>query len=844
MPICVTARSAAASEYNPMKEAVPIDSNQKRRVSTQGARSSAGAPASGKGGPKKKTKKITVGGVLGGFFRFLACILCLCVMVGSVGAVVLAMYVAQVTEDDAEKLDLDMLSTAQTTIVYAKNGDVYVRWSSSDNRSVWVTLENIPQDLQNAFIAIEDKDFRTEPGVNFKRTILAALNSFTHNAILGSQQGASTIEQQFIKNQTGDDAVDPMRKVREIFRALGLARKYSKDTILEAYLNTVPLTGTNTGVQSAANDLFGKDVSELSLAECATLACITKNPNNYNPYTNPQNLIIRRDYCLGLMRNQGYITEAECDAARAEPLVLVDSSTDASNATVASNNSYFADACYEALIDALIYAGRCADRSEAVSMIRTGGLRVYSTVDPEKQAAMEQIMLNENDKYFPAVEIDQIIETGIPEGTNLQTDEETGLPLKPDGSAIFAVDAVPSYTDKEKTQLKTGTYKDSSGNSCIAYYERVRTQAAMAQLNYDGEVEALVGGVGQKQYDLGHNRATALRQTGSTMKPIGAYCLGIEYKAIHYSSMIPDLVLYTAEQQKVADENGRWRDWPRNYTGWGDGSLVPVYKALEQSLNTVAVRVGDMVDPVNIYEFVHDTLNCTGLVEADAALAPIVLGSQSYGISPVQLAGAYSIFYDGTFTTPHYFTIVEDYAGNPILDLSDFTTTAEAIEPETATIMNRLLRNVLFDSNGTARGMAPNTPSGHNAAAKTGTTSDYKDFTFCGMTPYSVTAVWWGFDKPTPMDNLGHTSGTPTQRAWKAYIEATESELPDADFPMADGVVARQFDPNTGLLVSSGGKTGYYYEDYQPGKVSDTADPYAGDDSYLNDALNAYQNAN
>ncbi|MGN0975207.1 MAG: transglycosylase domain-containing protein [Gemmiger sp.] len=825
------------------KEAVPIDPNNKRQLSTDGARSlntthaQTGAPG-GKGGPKKKKrkKKITAGGIARGFLKFLAGLLCVCVILGSIACVILAMYVVQVTEDTEGTLDLDLLSTAQTTIFYDKDGVENTRISGADNRSIWVPLENIPENLQNAVVAIEDKDFWTSHGVNFKRTLGAVINELTDNALYGSQQGASTIEQQLVKNITEDNGKDYMRKVREIFRALGLARKYSKETILEAYLNTLPLTSTIHGVQYAANEYFGKDVSELSLAECATLACISKNPTNYNPYSNPENLLTRRNYCLSLMRDQGYITAEECTTAQNEPVRLVQKTRD-ENAAVVSNNSYFIDACYEQLIEVLIDTGNCADRKEAVNMIQNGGLRVYTTLDPERQQAMEQIMLNE-DGTFPALEHDQEIETNIPEGTEYAVDEETGLPLDMDGNAVFGRDAVPSYVDKEKTELKVGTYKGSDGVTYLQFYERVHTEAAMASLDYDGNVLAIVGGVGQKKYDLGTNRATSYHQTGSTMKPIGAYCLGIEYGVINYSSPIPDTPFYTAEQKKVPNESGTgYRDWPTNFTGPGSGKSVLVYDALQQSLNTVAVRVGSYVGVDNIFDFVHDTLNCSYLVEADCDYSPIVLGGQSYGISTVQLAGAYSIFYDGTFTTPHFFTEVYDYAGNPILSASDFVTTAEAISPQTATIMNKMLKNVLVS--GTAKGMQPNTPSGKNAAAKTGTTSNFKDYTFCGMTPYSVTTVWWGFDQPTDMSQFGYKSGKPTQTAWKAYIEATESDLPEADFPVADGVVTKQFDPATGYLVTSGGKTGYYTEDNLPEKYSDT-----GDSSYLSDALDAYNSAN
>ena len=181
------------------------------------------------------------------FFRFLGCLLCVCIMAASVGGVLLSMYIVQVTADDGEVLDLDNQKNKQTTIIYDINGDEYAQLTKGENR-IWRELSAMPENLQHAVIAIEDKDFYNEPGINIKRTIGAALNEFTDHALYGSQQGASTLEQQLIKNLTGDNETDKMRKVREIFRALGLSNKYSKETILEAYLNTIPLTGIVCGM--------------------------------------------------------------------------------------------------------------------------------------------------------------------------------------------------------------------------------------------------------------------------------------------------------------------------------------------------------------------------------------------------------------------------------------------------------------------------------------------------------------------------------------------------------------------------------------------------------------------
>ena len=205
--------------YSVIKEAVPIEPKQPRHISTDGVKSTAGA--TGQPVPKKKKPKRKCHPVAA-FFRFIGCLLCVCVMAASVGGVLLSMYIVQVTANDGDVLDLDNQKNKQTTIVYDKNSDEYATPTKGENR-IWRELSAMPENLQHAVIAIEDKDFYNEPGINIKRTIGAALNEFTDHALYGSQQGASTLEQQLIKNLTGDNETDKMRKVREIFRALGLS---------------------------------------------------------------------------------------------------------------------------------------------------------------------------------------------------------------------------------------------------------------------------------------------------------------------------------------------------------------------------------------------------------------------------------------------------------------------------------------------------------------------------------------------------------------------------------------------------------------------------------------------
>lgn len=839
--------------YRP-KEAVPIEPNQQRHISTDGVKTTAGATSQpGAPAPKNKKKPKKRRSIIGMIFSFIGCMLCLCIMAASVGGVLLSMYIVQVTADDGETLDLDNQKNRQTSIIYDINGNEYASLSRNENR-IWRELSAMPENLQNAVIAIEDKNFRTEPGINLKGTIGAALNAFTGNRIWGTNRGASTLEQQLIKNLTGDSEQDNMRKVREIFRALGLDNKYSKETILEAYLNTIPLTGIIHGMEAGSIEYFGKHVEDLTLAECATLASITKNPTKYNPATNPEELIKRRNHVLYEMYTQGYITEAEFNAAKAETVTLTEKTSTTENATRSSSNSWFTDALYTQLLSQLQEdLNYTAD--EAKELIFSGGLRIYSTVDPTVQAGIEKTMYNEDDLIPALWHEEPVCLRDYPADSSswdeVQYDEATGLPITKDGYAVYGQEAIPVYADEEGTTLKMGTSTDPDyPNDTTVYlcvYEKVRTQAAMATLDYDGNILGIGGGIGEKKYDLGFNRATSPHQTGSTMKPIGAYALALDYKLINYSSQILDSPYYSAEDKKVLKDqyigvmspfseaaqsrSDVWRAWPTNYGGaGGQGNPMLVYDALQQSYNTVAVWVGDMVGVDYLYNFVHDTLECSYIsAENDMDLGPLVLGSQSSGLTVVQLAGAYTMFNTGTFTTPHYYTEITDYQGNMILDNNKYINTTQAISADTAYIMNRMMWNVLHSRKGTAYGKAPDGEM--DSVAKTGTTSNYKDYTFAGLTPYYVTAIWWGCDRPTEMDTLGKAgkNASPIQYAWKALMEDLQADLPVKEFAKGENVVEKHFDTSTGAIISSGGSVGYYTEDNLPDNsytVSED-DPYA-----------------
>ena len=750
-----------------------------------------GAPrgAQGSGGPRRnKKKKMTAGRVLGAIMRFIASCLCVCIILGSVAAVAVSLYVVKETQGDSDLLDLTQLELAYTTIIYSQQINdqgqpewvEYQRLQSPEENRIWKPLNEISPYIQHAFVAVEDENFYTHPGFSFKRTVLAAINEvfrkLTGSYLTGSQLGASTIEQQLIKNITGEDESSGIegyaRKVKEIFRAIALDNRFSKEEILEAYLNTIGLTGNTAGVEAGANQYFGKSAADVTIAEAASIAAITKNPSRFNPYTNPEEHLKRRDDIILFMQQQGYITQAEAEAAWATPLNLVEKTTD-ENAAVQTDYSWFTDYLIEEVIADLVEANPLNrddwNREAANDYLHNGGLRIYATVDPEVQSVMENVWLE--GKYWEPMPIENYDDPNDPDDTP----------------------------------------------------RTITTQAAGVVINYKGELVGVAGGLGRKTENRGFNRGTGMtRQVGSTMKAVAAYPLGIDMDLINYSSVLMD------DYFPIPDGKGGTRtDWPSNWSGRYSHSMTTVYEALKQSLNTVAVRVGDMVTPRTMFEFARDTLGITTLDEnSDVDLAPMVLGATTTGLSPYELAGAYMMYGDGgRMTSLHSYTSVRDYQGNEILE-KDIVTT-QAIGEDTAYIMNRLLHSVLFDAGGPARGIHPDANI-MDSIGKTGTTNDNKDVWFVGLTPKYVMATWYGYDENEPMDdynnyyiykNKGSQKGHPGASAFAEVMDTVQADDEIVTWDMPETVEKGAFCTISGDIPTDGCPrgTGYYKTGVQRG---------------------------
>ncbi|MDL2219205.1 transglycosylase domain-containing protein [Ruminococcaceae bacterium OttesenSCG-928-O06] len=777
------------------------------------------------GGPEKPKgnviKSVVVKTAILNVLKAAFVMLCVLAMIGSIAVVQVLQYVVEATENDEGLIDLANLQLAQTSYFMAYNPDNpnareegdYIEYQEliDDVDRVWTTYDQFPDDLVNAIVATEDREFWDHKGVNFRRTIGALINEVIDIGMVG---GASTIDQQLVKNLTGEDmvisedgdrTVGYKRKLREIFRALGMENNYSKETILEAYLNTFGLSERIAGVGAGARKYFDKEVSELTLAECATIAGITRAPTRYSPFQNPDNCLARRNTVLGFMYDEGYITAEERDAAQALPLGLADRSTSSSQSS-STVFSYFTDKAYNDVIRDMM-AKWGIDRSTAVKRLYNDGLRIHLTVDLNVQAAVDNIMVHGYD--------------------------EDGFFL--DGERF------PGY---ERALTITSPITNAAGQ--VVGYEDVKPQAAIIVMNYEGELIATSGGIGPKEASLSLNRGIGtvlhnadgsftvqgtVRQTGSTMKPIAAYALGIDFGIINYSTMIMDAAIQPKNpyNPSIDPETGLViNDWPSNY-GITRNERIPVVSAIAESTNTVACQVGMWVGVEYMFEFLVDTLQITSLVEPrDIDIAPLVLGSMTYGMSAYELAAAYAMFGGedtyGVYTTPHSYTHVTNARGDVVL--TPDIMPMQAISAQTGYVMNRLLSNVV--RTGSYPGGASPTAGGRmpegemDAAGKTGTTSEDNDRWFVGLTPYYVTTVWWGYDQDHTLRGRWSAAARTNipVNTWKALMEDVQADLEYKEFPaMPEGVRTETFCTSSGDLFQAGcpgGMTGYYTENSVP----------------------------
>ena len=687
------------------------------------------------------------------------------VITGTIVATALTVYVLEFM-DESTDVTIKELESSSNTIVYADGEDdslLQLYAVTNDIQRVPVDISKIPQHVRDAFVAIEDERFYMHEGVDYKRTFAAFVNMFMH--IYDTQQGGSTITQQLIKNLTGDDETSPERKIREIFRAMEFEKKYSKDEILETYLNYIGFGGPINGIQLASLEYFGKDVSELDIAEAACLAAIPKSPETLNPFAEykddngewvnygKENNKKRQENVLQHMYSNGFISYDQYIEAKNEKLIFTDSdeykkahpiSEEEKAIKSQKATSWVVDTALREYA-AVLMEEYGIDEDEAIKRINTGGYQIYTTVDMKMQRYVE-------DKYS-------------------------------DLNNLMYADSNCTWVDE-----------DDDGE-----YEQLFPQSAFVAMDYNGEIKSIVGGVGEKTESLAFNRATmAKRQPGSCIKPITTYGLALYSDHIHWGSIYKD--------SPIKLDDGK--EWPENYDYIWRRTNMFIFEALRQSRNTVPAQLCQQLSRQAVFEFATKNLS-VDLVDAtedgatDIAYAPLTIGALTYGISPTNLVNAYLPYGNGgTYYSAHIVRKVEKGDGTVVYENDG--KPREAVDPETAYVMNHLLREVIKSGTGTAAQLSNKTVAG-----KTGTSEDWNDLCFVGLTEDFVSGVWIGYDTK---HELNH--GLSSAEVWKNIIgEYADSIESDKTYPECDSVIEAPMCTYTGQIatgICSAGSTGYW----------------------------------
>ena len=480
----------------------------------------------------------------------------------------------------------------QTSFVYAYNSNnelVEMAQLHGEENRIWVDFDKMPKNLRNAFVCLEDKRFEKHHGVDWLRTFGAATGLSTG--------GGSTITQQLVKNVTNDKEITVVRKFKEIERALNLEQHYSKDAILEAYLNTLYLGNGCYGVQTASETYFGKDVSELNLAECATLAVITKAPTKYNPLLNPEANKTRQELCLKYMLEEKAISKEEYEEAVNYKLVFTNSEgyvpkPGKTKATTEDKNTekeyqdFYVDYVIKTVCKDLMSKYGYTYR-QAMEKINYGGLKIYSAANPDVQKVLNTV-------YSNRIAFDKEADTA----------------------------------------------------------EHPAAQSAATVMDYEGRIVGIVGQAGEKNGNLCLNRASeSPRQPGSSIKPLSTYSLALEKNYVNWSSMILDYSIY---------QNGKLWPQNADGTN-GSKKEITVQYAIQKSFNTVPVRIiTEMLGVNEAYNFMKKTFHLTTLDDsADANIAPLATGALTNGVTTVEMAAAYAVFgNNGYYYEPYCLSLI------------------------------------------------------------------------------------------------------------------------------------------------------------------------------------------
>lgn len=690
--------------------------------------------------------------------------------------------------------NVDVSPTGYSTMIYDANGNETTKLVASGANRIYVTIDEIPEDLQHAFVAIEDERFYEHSGIDTKGILRAAFVGVTSGHF---SEGASTITQQLLKNNVFQEWTEEKyfiekvkRKIQEQYLALELEKTMDKDIILENYLNTINLGQNTLGVQAAAKRYFNKDVSTLTLSECAVIAAITQNPSLYNPVRNPEENAKRRKKVLENMEEQGYIDKDRLNEALADDVYQrIQNVNDETKA--ASPYTYYEDALIEqVLMDLEEQKGY--SRTQAYNLVYSGGLSIYSAQDSYIQQICDEEFQNEDN--FPAgtqVGITYRLTVTHPDGTQDNYSEKTlqayYTASNPNYSVIYkntdaANEAIAQY---RATVVAEGDKMDE----VITYTPQ--PQASLVLMDYTtGQVKAIVGGRGSKEASMTLNRATdTKRQPGSTFKVLAAYAPAIDSAGKTLATTYVDEPYNYSNGRPVRNYNGSYR------------GTTTIRKAIEQSVNVVAVKCITEITPQLGYDYllnfgfttlVESRKYADGTTRTDIA-QPLALGGLTDGVTNLELTAAYStIANHGVYNKPVFYTKVVDHNGKVLLDNTK-PKKRTVLKASTAYALTQALTDVV--QSGTGKQVDFGTMP---VAGKTGTTSSTYDVWFSGFTPYYACSIWGGYDVNTSMHDASYH-----KKLWNKIMGRVHEGLEYKEFEVPDSMVPIKVCQTSGKLATA-----------------------------------------
>lgn len=742
----------------------------------------------------------------------LICLVLGIIVLGGVGIVF-----KKIIDDTPQITANDLKPSAYTTTVYANDGTTVTgTFVSAGSNRVFTTLDEIPKYLQDAFVAVEDSRFYEHNGIDIKGIARAALKGITSGEF---SQGGSTITQQLIKNSVFPNFSNETklqkieRKIQELYLAIQIEKIVEKDEILENYLNTINMGQNTLGVQAAAKRYFGKDVSELTLSESATLAAITKSPSGYNPITNPDANAKRREKVLNDMLSQEMIGQEEYDTA-IEDTTAVYERIQTANAEYQESltvNSYFVDeVAKEVMSDLQNELGY--SETQAYNAVYSGGLKIITTQDLTMQAICDEEM-NKDSNYPKSIgwTVTGAISIVHQDGTQKHYDSTTfGKYVSDQYKEKYGkeLEYPTTFSSQEKANAAVDEYIESlKTNESDTVYSTItltpQPQATVVIMDqHNGYVKAMVGGRGEKTGNMSLNRATqSTRQPGSTYKILSTYVPALDMNNDTLASVIEDSPFQYKNGRAV---NNWWSGYKGNMT---------IRKCIEQSANVCTVKkYTELTSEVGM-QYLTENFKFTTLDPVNDSGQATSLGGLTNGVYNIELTAAYaSIANGGVYTEPILYTHIYDNDGNLLYENTAATHTA--MKDSTAYLITSAMEDVVkYGTGGSAR------LSNMTCAGKTGTTTDTRDLWFSGFTPYLTASVWSGYD-----DNQEISGSSSYHKViWKKIMQRIHdtNKFESVAFEIPESVVKRTICTETGLLASSDAcskRTEYFAEGTLPKK--------------------------